>query len=83
MDNKNADKLLLGKRMIETAINLDESLVDLLKIETRRLKQIIKEKNNFEEVQKTIKLVRNIIIVLTLTDEKIKTGLELYHESDR
>jgi hypothetical protein len=78
LDESNSDNILLGKRMIETAVNLDESLVDLLKIEIKRLKQLLRNDVAYEELHKTNNLVKNIIILITLTDEKIKTGLDLY-----
>lgn len=78
MDENNYDNTLLGKRMIEIAVNLEESLVDLLKLEIRRLKQLTRNNIALDELQKTNTLVKNIIILITLTDEKIKTGLDLY-----
>lgn len=64
--------------MIETAVNFDESLVEILRVEVKRLKQLLKSSNALEELQKTNNLVKNIIIALSITDEKIKTGIELY-----
>jgi hypothetical protein len=78
LDEKNIDNILMGKRMIETAINLDESLSDLLKIEIKRLKQTAGKNETFEEFQKTNNLVKSIIMMIILTDDKIKTGLTLY-----
>ena len=68
---------LIGKKMIETAVNLDESLVEILKLEVRCLKQLTKTSCTPEEMRKTMSLIRNLIIALTLTDEKIKTGIDL------
>ena len=68
---------LIGKKMIEAAVSLDESLAELLKVEIRRLKQLAKNGVS-EEIQKTNNLVRSIIIAITLTDGKIKAGLDLY-----
>jgi hypothetical protein len=78
VDENNCDNKIIGKKIIETAVNLDESLVELLKIEIRMLKQLTKSSDTFEELQKTNNLVRSIIIAIMLTDEKIKTGLDLY-----
>lgn len=73
------DNVMIGKRMIKTALDLDESLSELLKVEVRRLKQLAKDKTTFEDIQRTNNLIRNVIIAITLTEEIIKTGLELYH----
>lgn len=83
MNENTIDNTLLGKKMIETALNLDESLVELLKTEIRRLKLLTKNDNALEEIQKTNNLIKSIIIAITLTDEKIKTGLDLYHICQR
>lgn len=80
MDETNLNRLI-GKKMIETAINLDESLAELLKIEVKRLKQLTKSDNALEELQRSNKLIKNIIMALTITDERIKTALELYFNS--
>ncbi len=80
MDETNLNRSI-GKKMIETAINLDESLVELLKIEVKRLKQLTKSENTLEELQRSNKLIKNIIMTLTITDERIKTALELYFDN--
>lgn len=66
--------------MIKTAINFDESLVEILKIEVKRLKKLARNSNSteaFEELQKTNNLIRNIILALTITDERIRLGIDL------
>ncbi|MDD4503955.1 MAG: hypothetical protein PHS15_03895 [Clostridiaceae bacterium] len=77
MDEKNSSNELIGRKMIETAVSLDESLIEILKIEIRRLKQLAKTNNAPEELHRTNNLIRNIIMALTITDEKIKTGIDL------
>lgn len=77
MDEKVIDNKLIGKKMIETAISLDESLVEILKVEIRGLKQLAKNNNAPEEMHKINNLIKNIIIALTITDEKIRTGIDL------
>lgn len=75
---KNNDNILIGKKLIEAAISLDESLIDLLNVEVKRLKQLTRSNYDSDELQRTNNLVRNIIIAITLTDEKIKAGIDLY-----
>lgn len=76
MNNKNIGKLI-GKRLIEAAVNLDESLVEILKVEVKRLKQLAKNNNDIAELQRINNLIKNIILALTITDEKIRTGIDL------
>ncbi len=77
------DKLnyaLMGVKLIETAVLLDESLVKILKIGVRRVKELIKS-NNYEELHKLIHLLKYIIMVLTITEEKIRIGIDMYGNS--
>ena len=82
MDDKNISSKIIGKKMIETAVHLDESLAEILKVEVKRLKQLAKSSNALEELQRTNHIIKNIIIALTITDEKIKTGIELCFSSN-
>ncbi|HOJ09975.1 MAG TPA: hypothetical protein PK733_05215 [Clostridiales bacterium] len=77
MKEREINASFIGKKIIENAVKLDESLVDILKIEVRRLKQSIKSNNNLDELQRTNNLIKNIIIALTITDERIQTGIDL------
>lgn len=72
MNNK-----LVGEKLIKAAISLDESLVEILKVEVKRLKQLTKNDINLEELKKTNKLIKNIILALMITDEKVRTGINL------
>jgi hypothetical protein len=77
MEEKNINNILLGKMIIENAINFEESLIEILRIEVKRLKQLLKNNSNLEELYKTNSLVRSVIMALTITDEKIRTGIDL------
>jgi len=79
---------LIGEKLIKIAINFDESLAEMLKVEVKRLKRLAKSNNafetieTFEELRKTNNLVRNIILALTITDERIRIGIDLCTNSD-
>ena len=85
-ENSKMDNISLGHMMIMAAIKFDEALAELLKMEIRRLKQLTKENTITEESQKILNLVKSITIALMLTDEKIKTGMDLckdvYHNKN-
>lgn len=78
MDDSTTDNRLIGIKIIENAIKLDETLIEILKKESRILKVGSKGEINPDELQKINSLIRNIIMVLTLTDDRIKTGINLY-----
>jgi hypothetical protein len=77
MADNSINNASLGKALILDAVHVDEALAELLKVEIKRLKKLVKEDAFFEEAQKTHTLVRYIIMALTLTDEKINTGVNL------
>lgn len=81
MNNKRINKELIGEELIKTTINFEESLVEILKVEVKRIKKLAKNHNTLEELQKTNKLINNIIIAFMITDERIKTGLDLYMDN--
>lgn len=82
MNRKEIDDSTIGKKIIETAINFDESLVEILKIEVKRVKQLLKNNYNPIELQKTSKLIKYIIMALIITDEKMKAGIDFYISSN-
>lgn len=84
MEDKNLCNKMIGRKMIENAINLDESLAEILKVEVKKLKQLAKTTNTPEELLRTNNLIKNIIIALTLTEEKIRMGIDLcFSDTDK
>lgn len=71
-----AENSVLGRKMIETAIKLEESVAELLLIHVRHMKELRGDDLN-QEIAKANKLLRNIIFTLTLTDERITKGMDL------
>lgn len=78
MGNKKNDIRMVALKMLKAAVDIDESLVKILKSQIKRLGQMAKGKTDVEELQKINALIKNIIIALCLAEEKIKTGMELY-----
>jgi len=62
---------------------LDESLVEILRMEVKRMKQLAKSDIAADEFQKTNNTIKNIIIALLITDEKLKTGIDLYMNNSK
>jgi hypothetical protein len=77
LSQKKIYKALIGRKLIETAIKTDAVLVEILKIEVKRLKKLAKSNNSLEEIQKINSLIMKAILAFTITDEKVKTGIEL------
>lgn len=78
MEESDTSNKLIGKRIIDSAINLDEVLTEILKKEAKVLTVGTKGGASPEELLKINSLIRNIIMALTLTDDRIKTGINLY-----
>jgi len=78
LGNKKNDIRIIALKMLKAAVDIDESLVKILKSQIKRLGQMAKGKTDVEELQKINALIKNIIIALCLAEEKIKTGMELY-----
>ncbi|MDD2574596.1 MAG: hypothetical protein PHS13_08370 [Firmicutes bacterium] len=83
MNNEELNDKQLGRKMIETAVNLDEALVEILKLEVRRLKILLKSDSVPEGLQSTSNIIKNIIIALTLTDDRIRTGIDLCSDDSK
>ncbi|NLN43680.1 MAG: hypothetical protein GX152_05745 [Methanosarcina sp.] len=62
---------------------MDESLVEILRMEVKRMKQLAKSDIAADEFQKTNNTIKNIIIALLITDEKLKTGIDLYMNNSK
>lgn len=83
LNNEELNDKQLGRKMIETAVNLDEALVEILKLEVRRLKILLKSDSVPEGLQSTSNIIKNIIIALTLTDDRIRTGIDLCSDDSK
>ena len=83
MIDQNINNASLGKSLILAAVDLDEAIAELLKLEIKRIKKLTKEASFLEEVHKTHILVRYIIMALIMTDEKINTGMILCNDEDQ
>ena len=78
LNGKEINKSLIGEKIIQNAINLDQALVEILKLEVKRMKKLAKTDDGLKELQKTNFLIKNIIIALTISDDKLQTGIDLY-----
>lgn len=67
----------LGKQLIVNAISIDETLNEILKLEIKKTKNTLSTQNELDGINSLTKTLRNVIIALTLTEEKIKTGMSL------
>lgn len=77
-----SNKKLIGEQLIKTTINFEEALVEILKVEVKRIKKLSKTHIDSEEFKKTNRLINNIVMAFILTDERIKMGVELYMDND-
>ena len=71
----------IGKQLIVSAIKIDESLNEILKLEIKKVKNALNTEHEVDSVYSLSKSLRNVIIALTLTEEKIRTGM-LFWDTD-
>ena len=69
----------IGKQLIINAIKIDETLNEILKLEIRKVRKALNTDNEVDSINALSKTLRNVIIALTLTEEKIKTGMYLWN----
>ena len=67
----------IGKQLIVNAIKIDETLNEILRLEIRKVKKALNTDHEVDSINALSKTLRNVIIALTLTEEKIKTGMIL------
>lgn len=72
----------MGKKIIEAGIKLDEGIADLLKFQVRALKELVKNESPIDEIHKANILLRDIILALNITEEKIRSGILLCEKDD-
>jgi hypothetical protein len=71
-----AENVLLGRRMIDAALKMEDNLAELLSVQIMHIKQLAAKDLN-QEIANANNLLRNIIFSLMLTEERITRGLEL------
>lgn len=70
------DNCRLGRRMIDTALKMEDNLAELMAIQVIHMKHLSANELR-EEMAGASTTLRNIIFSLILTDERILRGLEL------
>lgn len=83
MNKKYDNPYYIGIEMIKAGVKLDEGFADLLKTEVKRMKKIMRESGSLEEIKRSQGFIKNIILALTLTDEKIKAGIDMCNKDFR
>lgn len=78
--NKSLTEFEIGKQIIKSSVKLDESLAQLLQLKVQVIKKSLKN-NDTKEIEELHKLLKIIILALTMTDEKMKYGIQLCNYS--
>lgn len=73
----------IGKQLIVNAISIDETLNEILKLEIKKVKNALNTQYEVDSIDALTKTLRNVIIALTLTEEKIKTGMILWNTDNK
>lgn len=73
----------IGKQLIVNAISIDETLNEILKLQIKKVKNALNTQYEVDSIDALTKTLRNVIIALTLTEEKIKTGMILWNTDSK
>lgn len=74
---KHDETYKLGIKLIETAIKLDQRLADLLMLEIKKMRKLLNTDISSEQLLYVNVSLQKIIYALTMTEEKIKCGIDL------
>jgi hypothetical protein len=74
---KDMDEKKIGRRMLLSAVKMEDSLAELLKAEAKILRKSTLEGASNEDIQRTNRVIRYLFFSLTMIDDRIKTGLSL------
>lgn len=74
---KSIDEKVIGRKMILSAIKMEESLAKVIQVETQLIRKQLKEGNSQENIININKSIKNVIMSLMILDERIKSGLDL------
>ena len=69
-----------GTKIILTALKVEEALAELLKGETKKMKMTLGNEDCIEELKKINTLLKNTIIAMMMTEEKIRMGISFYEK---
>lgn len=71
------DSVKIGEKLILSALKMDEAFADMLKLEVIKMKKLIKSEYSIKDLQQSNELIKRIIFAMTITDDKIRQGIQL------
>lgn len=83
MNPKGISEKGIGKMMILEAIKLEESMVDLLRVETRLLKRHLIKDYSRADIIKFNKIMKYLMFSIMILDERIRAGIELIEKDTK
>lgn len=73
----------MGSKVVDAGVNLENHLVELLKVQVKTLKSLTAQGKNLDltSVDKVNSFNKTIILALMLADDQIKRGIEICENS--
>ncbi|MFV0341856.1 MAG: hypothetical protein ACK5JH_03055 [Anaerocolumna sp.] len=77
MATKNIDEKSVAKKVILNSLRIEDCLTNLLKIETRFLKNKSDQDFNYDEIKKIDKSIKYLLYYLIIIDDRIQKCLDI------
>lgn len=74
--SKNMDHEYIGKRMLLSAIKIEESLAELLCVEIKILRKQIGIGGSYDEYKNVNKIIKYLIFSLSIVDDRIQERMD-------
>lgn len=81
MLGKNIDEKILAKKLIMDSLKIEESLVNILKLEVKVFNKKLNDNIEYSELEKLNKTLKHIIYVITILDDRIQKGFDILNNN--
>lgn len=80
MLGNNIDEKMIAKKIIMNSLKIEESLIGVLKAETRILNRKKNENIDYYELEKINRTIKYTIYIVTSLDERIQKALDILRD---
>lgn len=79
--NKVVNKKALGKKIILSALKIEESLADIMRLEAKILRKKCVNGAENEDIKRINNMIKNVLFTLTIIDDRIEKGFDLMNDN--
>lgn len=78
--NKYLDQKALGKKIVLSAIKIEESLAVLLRSEAKVLRKCCLNRVEVDDIKRANRMIKYVLFTLTIIDDRIEKGLDMMND---